>query len=369
MEGIQWFTFETFKRITQAHPEHTFYFIFDRPFQKEFIFSSNVKPLILSPQARHPFLFYIWFHLRIPQLLKKYDIDVFVSPDGFLPLKSKVPSLAVIHDINFEHQTKGIPFFAAKYYKHYFPKYALIASKIATVSKYSKNDIIKTYNIVPSKISVVYNGINESFGPISEIEKAAVRKKYAEGNPYFIFVGSLHPRKNLCNLLKAFDEYKKTDQTNTRLLVIGSKLFKANKIFKTYNEMSYRDNVHFHGHLFADELHAVLAAAKALTFVSFFEGFGIPIVEAFACETPVITSNISSMPEIAGDAALLINPHSIEKIQQALHEIEDEALRKKLIEKGNKQKMKFSWNKTAEKLWEDIEGLFPVNKKNKNRNL
>ena len=369
MEGIQWFTFETFKRITQAHPEHTFYFIFDRPFQKEFIFSSNVKPLILSPQARHPFLFYIWFHLRIPQLLKKYDIDVFVSPDGFLPLKSKVPSLAVIHDINFEHQTKGIPFFAAKYYKHYFPKYALIASKIATVSKYSKNDIIKTYNIVPSKISVVYNGINESFGPISEIEKAAVRKKYAEGNPYFIFIGSLHPRKNLCNLLKAFDEYKKTDQTNTRLLVIGSKLFKANKIFKTYNEMSYRDNVHFHGHLFADELHAVLAAAKALTFVSFFEGFGIPIVEAFACETPVITSNISSMPEIAGDAALLINPHSIEKIQQALHEIEDEALRKKLIEKGNKQKMKFSWNKTAEKLWEDIEGLFPVNKKNKNRNL
>jgi len=369
MEGIQWFTFETFKRITQAHPEHTFYFIFDRPFQKEFIFSPNVKPLILSPQARHPFLFYIWFHLRIPQLLKKYDIDVFVSPDGFLPLKSKVPSLAVIHDINFEHQTKGIPFFAAKYYKHYFPKYALIASKIATVSKYSKNDIIKTYNIVPSKISVVYNGINESFGPISEIEKAAVRKKYAEGNPYFIFVGSLHPRKNLCNLLKAFDEYKKTDQTNTRLLVIGSKLFKANKIFKTYNEMSYRDNVHFHGHLFADELHAVLAAAKALTFVSFFEGFGIPIVEAFACETPVITSNISSMPEIAGDAALLINPHSIEKIQQALHEIEDETLRKKLIEKGNKQKMKFSWNKTAEKLWEDIEGLFPVNKKNKNRNL
>lgn len=369
MEGIQWFTFETFRRITQAHPEHSFYFIFDRPFQKEFIFSNNIKPLVLSPQARHPFLFYIWFHWRIPQLLKKHKIDVFVSPDGFLPLKSAVPSLAVIHDINFEHQTQGIPFFAAKYYKRYFPKYAARAAKIATVSKYSKNDIIKNYQIAPSKISVVYNGINESFGPIPEAEKITVRKKYTDGNPYFIFVGSLHPRKNLCNLLKAFDEYKKTDQTNTRLLVVGSKLFKTNKIFKTYEKMAFRNDVHFSGHLFANELHRVLASAKALTFVSFFEGFGIPIIEAFACQTPVITSDTSSMPEVAGDAALLINPHSVEEIQEALHKIEDKTLREKLIEKGNKQKLKFSWDKTAEKLWEDIEALFPSIKKNKNRTL
>jgi glycosyltransferase involved in cell wall biosynthesis len=369
MEGIQWFTFETFQRITQAHPEHTFYFIFDRPYKEEFIFAKNVIPLILSPQARHPFLFYIWFHWRIPQLLKTHNIDVFVSPDGFLPLKSKVPSLAVIHDINFEHQTQGIPFFAAKYYKRYFPKYAAKASKIATVSRYSKNDIIKHYQITPSKISVVYNGINESFGPITEKEKIAVRKKYTDGNPYFIFVGSLLPRKNLCNLLKAFDAYKKTDQSDTQLVVVGSKLFKANKIFRTYDKMNSRQDVHFIGHLFAKDLHRVMASAKALTFVSFFEGFGIPIIEAFACEIPVITSDTSSMPEVAGDAALLINPHSVEEIQQALHKIDDESLQKKLIEKGNKQKIKFSWNKTAEKLWEDIESLFPVIEKNKNRTL
>lgn len=369
MEGIQWFTFESFRRITQAHPEHTFYFIFDRPFQKEFIFSDNVIPLILSPQARHPFLFYIWFHLRIPRLLKKYDIDIFVSPDGFLPLKSPIPALTVIHDINFEHQIKGIPFFAALFYKHYFPKYAKVASKIATVSNFSKNDIAEKYHIAPSKISVVYNGINESFCPLSKEKQQNIREKYTNGKPYFIFVGSLHPRKNLCSLLKAFEVYKKTDQSDTHLVVVGSKLFKSNRIFKTLKTMRYRDDVHFIGHLYANELHLALASAKALAYVSFFEGFGIPIAEAFACQTPVITSNTSSMPEVAGDAALFVNPHSIDEIHDALKKMDDEIVRNKLIDLGNNRKTFFSWTKTADKLWENIESLFPKIEENENNNF
>ncbi len=369
MEGIQWFTFETLKRITKAHPEHSFYFIFDRPFQKEFIFSNNVIPLVLRPQARHPFLFYIWFHWQIPILLKKHDIDVFVSPDGFIPLKSPIPTLTVIHDINFEHQTKGIPFFATLFYRHYFPKYAKIASKIATVSNFSKNDIVEKYHIDPSKISVVYNGINESFIPISIEKQQSIREKYTQGKPYFIFVGSLHPRKNLCNLLKAFETYKSTDTTNTQLLVVGSKLFKSNGIFKTYKAMHYRDDVHFIGHLYASELHPALASAKALAYVSFFEGFGIPIVEAFACETPVIASHTSSMPEVAGNAAILINPHSIQEIHNALKKMDDENIRNSLIELGNKQKTIFSWVKTADKLWENIASLFPKPEENENNNF
>lgn len=365
MEGIQWFTFESFKRITKAHPEHTFYFIFDRPFQKEFIFSDNVIPLVLSPQARHPFLFYIWFHWRIPQLLKKHKIDIFISPDGFMPLKMNIPSLAVIHDINFEHQSKGIPFFAAKYYRRYFPKYAQVASKIATVSEYSKNDIEQKYNIQPSKVNVVYNGINESFHPITKSEQQDIRAKYSKGNPYFVFVGSLHPRKNLCNLLKAFDAYKESDKSNTQLVVVGAKLFKANSIFKAYNHMTFKEDVHFVGHLFESNLHKVLASAKALAFVSFFEGFGIPIVEAFACQTPIITSNTSSMPEVAGDAALLVNPYKVKEIEQALKKMDDEKIRADLVQKGNIQKLNFSWQKTADLMWENIESLFPEKEENK----
>ncbi len=359
MEGIQWFTFETLKRITKAHPEHRFYFIFDRPFQKEFIFSDNINPLVLWPQARHPFLFYIWFHWQIPRLLKKHNIDVFISPDGFLPLKSSIPSLSVLHDINFEHQKEGIPYFAAHFYKRYFPKYAQLAKKIATVSIFSKNDIIETYGISPSKINVVYNGINEGFVPLVLEKQNTVRDKYTSGHPFFIFVGSLHPRKNLTNLLKAFDLYKETDKNNTQLLVVGSKLFKANQIFKTYKEMNFSEDVRFCGHLFAEELHRVLASAKALAYVSLFEGFGIPIIEAFACHTPVITSNTSSMPEVAADAAILVNPHDVDEIRDALKKMDSEEVRKRLIDKGIKQQAKFSWDKTAQKLWETIEEIFP----------
>jgi glycosyltransferase involved in cell wall biosynthesis len=357
MEGIQWFTFETLRRITQAHPEHSFYFIFDRPYQAEFIFSENVIPLILSPQARHPFLFYVWFHCRIPKLLKKHKIDLFVSPDGFLPLKSSIPTLAVIHDINFEHQTKGIPSLVARYYKHYFPKYAQLATKIATVSEFSKSDIVKKYSIDPQKISVVYNGINESFVPISEMEKEVVRTAFSNGKPYFVFVGSLHPRKNLCNLLKAFDQYKKTDTSQTQLLVVGATLFKTKEIFRTHKTMTYRNEVHLCGHLYANDLHRVLSSAKALAYISHFEGFGIPIVEAFACDTPVITSNTSSMPEVAGEAALYVDPNSVEEIADALKKTDNEIVRAHFISLGRIQKTKFSWSKTSLLLWENMEAL------------
>jgi len=359
MEGIQWFTFELFKRITQAHPEHQFYFIFDRPFNKEFVFSKNVHPYVVKPQTRHPFLYLIWFHWQLPRFFKKHQIDAFISPDGFLPLKTKTPSLTVIHDINFEHFPQGMPFLYAWYYQKFFPKYAIIASRIVTVSHFSKADIIQKYAIENSKIDVVYNGINTSFGPISKEEQLKTQKKFSNGKPYFLFVGSLHPRKNLPNLLKAFEKYKQITQNETQLLVVGSKLFKTKAIFKAYNQMIYHENVHFCGHLFEYDLHKVTASAKALAFVSYFEGFGIPIVEAFACQTPVITSNTSSMPEIAGDAAILINPHSTDEIAQALQKMDNEDLRLELIEKGKIRSKDFDWNISAQKLWENIEEILP----------
>jgi glycosyltransferase involved in cell wall biosynthesis len=359
MEGIQWFTFELFKRITQAHPEHQFYFIFDRPFNKEFVFSKNVHPYVLKPQTRHPFLYLIWFHWQLPRFFKKHQIDAFISPDGFLPLKTKTPTLAVIHDINFEHFPKGMPFLYVWYYLKFFPKYAKIATRIVTVSHFSKADIIQKYAIENSKIDVVYNGINKSFVPISKEEQIKTRQKFTKGKPYFLFVGSLHPRKNLPNLLKAFEKYKQIAQNETQLLVVGSKLFKTKAIFKAYNQMIYRENVHFCGHLFEYDLHKVTASAKALTFVSYFEGFGIPIVEAFACQTPVITSKTSSMPEIAGDAAILINPHSTDEIAQALQKMDNEHLRLELIEKGKIRSKDFDWNISAQKLWENIEEILP----------
>jgi glycosyltransferase involved in cell wall biosynthesis len=358
LEGIGWFTYHSLKRITKNHPEHRFLFVFDRPFSEEFIFSDNVFPIVTGPPARHPFLWYWWFEHSLPKIFEKYKPDLFLSPDGFLSLSSAfgMKSVAVIHDLNFEHYPQDIPFIARKYYKKYFPLFARKASRIATVSEFSKQDISQCYNIPPSKIDVVYDGADQLFQPISTDEKNKVKKQYTEGSDYFLFVGALHPRKNIARLLRAFDEFKKSSSSDIKLLVVGEKMWKTSDIEIVLSYMNFRSEVIFTGRLVSDELAKVMGAALALVFVPYFEGFGIPIVEALYCNVPVITSNVTSMPEIVGNAALLVDPFSVDSIKEGMLRIyKDESLRDQLIANGKKQREKFSWDKTAEKLWECIE--------------
>ncbi len=356
LEGIGWFTFENLKRITTQHPEHEFYFFFDRKFSDEFVFAKNVHPLVVHPQARHPFLYYLWFEYSIPRALKKVNANLFFSPDGYLSLKTDVPSINVFHDLNFEHYPLDLPSLERKYYRTFFPKYAAKAKRIATVSEYSKSDISELYGVDKNKIDVVYNGANESFKPLDESSKLAIRKTFTSGFPYFLFVGSLHPRKNLARLFSAFDQFKNQDNQGIKLMIVGEKKWWTESIKAAYENMKYKDEVIFTAHLNSENLHKVLASALALTYVSYFEGFGIPIVEAFYCDTPVITSNVTSMPEVAGDAALLIDPFSIDSIAEAMQKIStDEKLRNSLVEKGRERRKTFSWQKTSERLWNSIE--------------
>ena len=356
LEGIGWFTYESFKRITTQHPEHHFFFIFDRPFHPDYIFSDNITPIILSPQARHPFLFWIWFNFSLPPLLRQLKPDLFVSPDGYLSTRSNIRSLAVIHDLNFEHYPKDLPFMVRNYYRHFFPLFASKATRIATVSQFSKEDIIHQYHISPEKIDVVYDGSSEVYSPLNKEEIKVVRDKYTSGAPYFVFIGSLHPRKNLANLFHAFDDFKKQKPSDVKLAIVGEKKWWTKEIGHAYNQMDFSGDVVFCGRQKLKELRNILAASLALTYVSYFEGFGIPIVEAFRCKVPVITSNVTSMPEVAGDAALLVDPFSPSSIAEAMRKInEDPELRKELILRGTARSDEFTWQKTADRLWASIE--------------
>ena len=356
LEGIGWFTFESLKRITTQHPEHHFYFIFDRPYDKCFIFSDNITPIVLFPQARHPFLFCIWFEMRLPGLLKKLNPDLFLSPDGYLSLHSKIKSLAVFHDLNFEHYPENIPLLSRLHYKYYFPKFAQKATRIATVSQFSKRDIHQQYGISLDKIDVVYDGANEDYKPMAKNEQDIIRQRFTDGFPYFIFIGSLHPRKNLANLFRAFDIFRQSTKTNVKLLIVGAKKWWTKDISRAYESMEYSGEVVFSGRLNSEELGKVLGSSLALTYVSYFEGFGIPIVEAFRCRTPVITSNVTSMPEVAGDAALLVDPFNPRSIADAMIQVfENPELSKQLALAGEMRKDEFTWQKTADRLWESIE--------------
>jgi glycosyltransferase involved in cell wall biosynthesis len=352
LEGIGWFTYEVLKRITQNHPEHTFFLFFDRPFDQEFVFSDNCKPIVIYPQARHPILYKIWFDFSIPRALKKYKIDIFLSPDGFLSTKTDVPQISVMHDLNFEHLPDGLPQRALNYYKKYFPIFAQKAQNIITVSEFSKQDISNTYQVPSEKITVAYNGVSDIFKPISESESTSIKDKYTESNDYLVYVGALHKRKNIVKMLQAFDLYKKQYPSSLKFVIVGEKLFKSQEIDGVYESLSCKNDIIFTGRLAQQTLTKVVAGSKAMIYVSIFEGFGIPVVESMKCGVPVLTSNVTSLPEVGGEYAVYCDPLNVESISNGILEVLNHSFdTKELIAHSSK----FNWDTTADIVWEVIQ--------------
>ncbi len=355
LEGYGHYVKEVFSRIVLAHPEHEFIFVFDRPFEAKFIFGPNITPVIVSPPARHALAFIYWYDVKAPLALRPFKPDIWVQPYGFCSLTSKIPQVLIIHDLAFLHYPKFIAWHHRWYYQHYTKKFLQKAQRVVTVSAYSKQDIIQQYNLVDKKIDIVHGAAKKDFVPLSWQEKEQVKEGFADGREYFLLTGGIHPRKNLINLLKAFSLFKKWQHSNMKLLVAGRLAWQYDEVTKKLKTYKYRDDVVLLGYLPDEQLARVTAAAYAMVYPSFFEGFGLPIIEAMQCEVPVITSNTGSMPETGGEAALYADPNDPDAIaKQMLRIYKDETLRDRLITEGKIQAAKFSWDKAAEQLWQII---------------
>ncbi|MDX1350854.1 MAG: glycosyltransferase family 1 protein [Putridiphycobacter sp.] len=343
MEGFGRFTFEICSRLVKLYPQHTFYFFFDRPYDKKFIFAENVVPIVLYPPARHPILFKIWFNWSITRALKKHAIDIFFSPDGYLSLKTDVPQVGVIHDLNFEHFPEDIPAVPRRYLKTHFPLFAQKAKHIITVSEFSKQDIVDLYGINAHNITVAFNAANAVFKPQNEAVKREVRAEFSGGASFFVYVGAIHARKNISRLLEAFKAFKVKTSSDTRLLIVGEALWNDEEIGDRH------PHVLFTGHVNIEKLAIIVGSAKALCLVSYFEGFGIPIVEAMQSGVPVLAGNLTALPEVCGDAGMTVDPFDINEISEAMTMIDqDSDKRQKMIAAGFDQVKKFSWEKSAE---------------------
>jgi len=355
LEGYGHYVKETFSRIVKAHPEHEFIFVFDRPFSKEFNFGPNVISIVVPPAARHPLAFKYWYDVKAPAALHSYKPDVWVQPYGFCSLTTKIPQVLIVHDLAFLHFPQFISWHQRWYYKRFTKKFLQKAKTVVTVSAFTKADIIQQYHLPEQKISVISGAAKEIFEPLSWQYKDEIKAGYADGREYFLFTGGIHPRKNLMNLLKAFSLFKKWQHSNMKLLVAGRLAWQYDEILQKLKTYKYRDDVAMLGYLSEEQLAKVTASAYALLYPSFFEGFGLPIIEAMQCEVPVITSNTGSMPEVGGDAALYADPSDPDAIaKQMLDLYKNESLRETLIQAGKIQAAKFSWNKTAEQLWQNI---------------
>lgn len=357
LEGIGRYSYETLLRMVKEHPEVEFVFMFDRSYNPKFKFQDNVTPVVVRPQARHPFLWHLWFEYGVHYTLKKYEVDCFYSPEAYLSKRSKVPTLIVSHDIAYSHFPSFTKANHLNYYKKNFPLFHQRADHIVAVSQFTKTDIIKQYNIEEGKISVAYNAGREKLNPISEEQKITARNKFAQSKPYFLYLGSINPRKNTKGLIEAFNLFKAEHTGEHQLVLAGAKAWKDSDLEDLYQESPNRDSIHFPGRIGSD-IELLIGGCEAFVYPSFFEGFGIPILEAFQAQVPVICSNVSSMPEVAGPAAILIDPHDPRSIAKAMGQIiSEQTLATALIEKGKEQLKRFNWNDSAAHIFSQLEKL------------
>jgi glycosyltransferase involved in cell wall biosynthesis len=355
LEGYGHYAHEVFSRLAKQHPEHEFLFLFDRAFDQKFVSAQNITPLVVSPKARHPLAFKYWYDVAAPLALRNKQVDVWVQPYGFTSLATRTPQVLLVHDLAFLHYPQFVPWYHRRYYQWFTPRFLKKAKSVVTVSDYTRQDILNHYQLPAEKIHVVKGAARQCFAPISWQEKEQVKDGYADGMEYFLFTGGIHPRKNLLNLLKAFSLFKKWQHSNMKLLVAGRLAWQYDDVLTRLKTYKYRNDVVLLDYVPEEQLAKLTAAAYALVYPSFFEGFGLPIVEAMQSEVPVITSNTSSMPEIGGDAVLYADPTDPEAIaKQMLNLYRDEASRARLITAGKEQAARFSWDTAAAQLWEVI---------------
>ncbi|WP_236974715.1 glycosyltransferase family 4 protein [Membranihabitans maritimus] len=356
LEGIGYFTYEVIKNLVTHYPENDYLILFDQQPDKKFLIPGIEYKVIPLP-ARRPFLYTLWFEVLIPFYLRNWDAELFLSFDGFCSLRSKVPTLLCVHDLAYIHYPDYIPKRELNFYQKYQKKFALRADSLITVSDFSRNDISRQYNIPSDKIEVVYNGSRFENTAISS-DSEPLGFQLVKGK-YFLYTGSLHPRKNIVQLINAFDQYKDSTGSDYKLVLVGRVAWKSEAILLSARESKYTDEIIFTGYLDDHTVWRILSNASALCYISKWEGFGVPILDAMHAGIPIISAHSSSLPEVGGNAVIYIDPFSSDDIAKAMESIvTNENLKRRLLNEALVQRKKFSWVKTSEVIYRNCVEIF-----------
>lgn len=312
----------------------------DKNFQKKF---KNIKVVFIPPANK-----LYWDYFKSWIFLKKEKPNIIIYPKNIIPLTHifiKSKKINIVHDLAyFEKKLATYPFWDTLYMKLFMKISCIIANITVVPSLATKKDLINRLKINSQKIKVIHWGIEEKFKKINNpLILDNILKKYQISKPFLFYAGSISPRKNLLRLLKAFNLIK--NKIPHVLVITGNSRLKSKLIIKYISEhLKYR--VKILGYISEEELIALYNTADICLYPSLYEGFGLPILEAQACGCPVITSNISCMPEVAGKGAILVNPYNVKKIADAIEKlIFDKKLKNKIIKNGKKNKEFFTREK------------------------
>lgn len=352
------FIFEIFDRITRSHLEHTFIFIFNKPLQDPFVFPENVMPVLIDYEAKNSIKWLITYNIKIPKILKKYKANIFIS-ERFCSLVTKVPQLLLSPDLSFIHQPSLVNKRQKLFYKKFTPRFLKKAKRIITFSQFEKSDLIKQYKTDPQKIEVIYEGADENFRPVNFEEREILKEKYADGNEYFIYSGTIGTQKNLMNLLKAFSAFKKRQRSSMQLIIAGKPGKQFDEFKKSLDLYRFKKEIKLLNGLPQQEIVKLTASSYAMLNPTLYEISTSTLLNAMKCKVPVITSSIALMTEICSEAALYFNPENHKDIAEKMMLIfKDEKLRKELIEKGTLQLQKYNWEESAASFWATIEKTY-----------
>jgi len=336
-------------------------------------------PKITTPLSYKPWrLSALLAHFaRIPQDHLFPGVDLFHATDHLLPYFRRIKSVFTLHDLIFLFHPETHKPLNRWFLTLMMPRFLRAADAVIAVSECTKRDVIRFYGIPEEKITVIYEGVNPRFRPASPETIAAVRARYNLPEHFILYVGTIEPRKNLTALLEAFHHLLATRSLrpapcdllpatcsllpapcDLRLVIVGKKGWLYEGFFRRLRELGLEDRVIFTGYVPDEDLPAIYSAADLFVFPSLYEGFGLPVLEAMACGTPVVCSNTSSLPEVAGDAALLVDPADVRALAGAMERaLRDEGKWREMRERGLQQAARFSWDEAAAmslKVYQDV---------------
>lgn len=309
----------------------------------------RLRRLPFSERASH----ILWHRLGLPLPVDLFTgtMDLFHAPDYLLPPVRKGARVITVHDLSF----LVVPQYAepnlAAYLSRALPGSVERATLIFADSETTRQDLVSHLRIPPEKVEVVYAGVDPAFAPVvDEARLQAVRARHGITGPFILNVGTLEPRKNVEGLIRAFALLRAEGRLPHRLLLAGGKGWLYEGIFNLVQELRLQDAVSFLGYVAEADLPALLSMADVFVYPSFYEGFGLPPLEAMACGTPVVASKAPCLPEVLGDAALLVDPADSQELAWAMEQvIEDSKLRSTLLAKGRARAAEYTWVAAAEK--------------------
>jgi len=306
----------------------------------------------------HPLIRIVWEQCVLPQLIVRLRFDVFHSPAYVLPVVCPCRSVVTVLDAAFIRHPETFPRLHRKYLTYFTGKAVRKADAVIVISESTRRDVVEIFGALPEKVVTIFPGVSEIFKPASDTETHKVRRRYGLRDSTVLYLGTIEPRKNVTTLVAAFAEVRRALGGNCELVIAGAKGWGCEGMGRLVDDLGIADAVRFIGYVPGDLLPALYSAASVFVYPSLYEGFGLPPLEAMACGTPVITSNTSSLPEVVGDAGIMVDPRDTDALAEAIvNVLRNKELCEEMRFKGLARAKKFSWEETARrtlKVYENV---------------